>query len=113
MVNVSNYSKTDHDVGRNPTYLEHSRLYAQAVFQSGALLKLTPSILHPLIAPFLVRPVVKHRKICMNLSVPIIKQRMQDMENLGSDFEPHVCNLSSSESQTDKTPDRCSSVDHR
>jgi len=75
-------------IGRNPDYLEHSRLYSQSVFISGGLLKLVPKFLHPIVAPLIVRAVKKHEAICTKLSTPIVRRRLKDMARLGKDYKP-------------------------
>lgn len=70
---------------RTPEFLEHSRLYAVSVFRTGGIMRLFPKPLHPIIAPIFQREIRKHLNVCKRLSLPIIRQRLQHIQNPGKD----------------------------
>lgn len=79
--------------GRTPEFLDSSRLYAQSVFQAGALLKMIPDWLHFIAAPIILRPVWKHFNICKKYSAPVIAERLHKMRTEGKDYKPEVRKL--------------------
>jgi len=74
---------------RNPEFLDSSRLYAQAVFKCGALMKLIPDKVQFLAAPMLTKDVKKHFAICKRIATPIIEERVQQMRTQGKSYQPH------------------------
>jgi cytochrome P450 len=65
-------------------------LYSTETFKSGAILKLIPDFLHPIVAPFVVRECRRHFNICKEIATPIIEDRLHRMRTQGKAYEPAV-----------------------
>lgn len=66
----------DISTGRNEDFLDHCRLYTEGVFRSAALINLLPKILRPVIGPLIALPNRKNRRVCMEICLPIVKDRL-------------------------------------
>lgn len=76
---------------RTPEFIDHSREYSVAVFKCGALMRLWPKWMHPVIAPYFTRDVRHHLAECKKVALPIIRKRLQDIRNPPPDYKAPVC----------------------
>ncbi|KAF2216781.1 hypothetical protein CERZMDRAFT_32202, partial [Cercospora zeae-maydis SCOH1-5] len=66
---------------RIPEFLDCSRLYAVAVFQTGAIMRLFPAWSKPLVAPILTRDIHKNRELCKAIALPEIRDRLKHLQS--------------------------------
>lgn len=66
---------------RTPDFLEHSRLYAIAVFKAGGLMRLLPKSIHTIVAPYFTRDVKRHLAICKEIALPEIRERLKHIQS--------------------------------
>lgn len=66
---------------RTPEFIDGSRQYAQSVFKVGALMKFLPRPLHPLAGPILTREVRANMAMCSKHAIPIIRERLNNLQN--------------------------------
>lgn len=66
---------------QNEYFIEHCRLYTLAVFKAGGAMNLMPKSIHAFVAPFMTRDVKKHLKICGDICLPVIRERLAHIQN--------------------------------
>ncbi|KAJ5810978.1 Ent-kaurene oxidase [Penicillium robsamsonii] len=65
------------DICQNEDFLLHSRRYSEGVARAGIIIRLLPRWLRWLLAPLITYPNRKHYKICLDIALPVVKDRLQ------------------------------------
>ncbi|KAJ5374370.1 Ent-kaurene oxidase [Penicillium concentricum] len=65
------------DICQNEAFLLHSRHYSESVGRAGIIIRLLPRWLRWLLAPLITYPNRKNYKICLDIALPVVKDRLQ------------------------------------
>jgi len=73
------------DLCRNQEFLEASKMYSQAVFKAGAMIKLWPAFVRPIVGPLIARSSHMHFDTALKHALPVIEHRLKNTHKKAED----------------------------